>query len=71
MAGGGVDCSERRKRVFAGHSKTMVGVRAGIAVEKGKMFTSDLVVVAALPAATIHAVHNIGFATIRYSLEVM
>jgi hypothetical protein len=47
---------------------TIDGVRAGMAVDKGKMFTSDLVTNAALPAAS-KAVYNTSFAIISYVLE--
>jgi hypothetical protein len=39
-----------------------------MAVDKGKMFTSDLVTNAALPAAS-KAVYNTSFAIISYVLE--
>jgi hypothetical protein len=68
MTGGGVVFGARGTRAFVGQLKAIDGVRAGTAVDKGKMLTSDLVTNAALPAASI-AVHNTSFAIINYVLE--
>jgi hypothetical protein len=68
MTGGGVIFGARGTRAIVGQLNTIDGVRAGMAVDKGKMFTSDLVTNAALPAAS-KAVYNTSFAIISYVLE--